>query len=227
MKMVSNPGKRTRLERVIFIRMLQLQQDLKEIVVPFSSQPGCLGAIAMHSLAESHNVDSLFSCPEQGCVKMFPTFDNFQQHLDAERHVFMEEQDTAYDIIKKKWASILSSVSLQKQGSAPFVKKVCDGTAAFGETQQTVKGWALKTIRRSSRMTENIKSYLIQKFIRGAKEGNKADARQVEHDMKHARAARSGELLIAANEWRTSKQIPSFFSTILSHSVEQVLKQAG
>ena len=30
MKMVSDPGKRTRLERVIFIRMLQLQQDIKK-----------------------------------------------------------------------------------------------------------------------------------------------------------------------------------------------------
>ena len=196
-----------------------------KIVMPFSSQPGCLGAIAVHSSAESQKADGLFSCLEQGCVKMFPTFDNLQQHLDAERHVFMEEQDTAYDIIKKKWASILSSVSLQKQGSVPPANNVCDGTAAFGETQQTVKGWALKTIRRSSRMTDNVKSYLIQKFNRGAKEGNKADARQVEHDMKHARDAR-GELLFQPNEWRTSKQIASFFSN-LSKSQRKAGVEAG
>ena len=93
-----------------------------KVLVPFSSQPGCLGEIAVHSSAKSHKADGLFSCVEQGCVKMFSTFDNLQQHLDAERHVFMEEQDTAYDVIKK-WASILSSVSLQKQGSVPPVKK--------------------------------------------------------------------------------------------------------
>ena len=114
---------------------------------------------------------------------MFSAFDNLQQHLDVERHVFMEEQDTAYDVIKKKWASILSSVSLQKQASVPPVEKLCDFTAAFGETQQTVKGWALKNIMRSSKMTENVKSYLTQMFNRGAKEGNKADSKQVEHDM--------------------------------------------
>lgn len=124
----------------------------------------------------------------------------------------MEEQDTAYDVIKK-WASILFSVSLQNQGSVPPVEKICDGTAASGETQQTVKGWALKTITRSSRMTENVKSYLTQMFNRGAKEGNKADARRVEHDMKHAHAAR-GELLFQPNEWQTSKQITSFFSNL-------------
>ena len=97
----------------------------------------------MHSSAESHKADCLFSCPEQGCVKMFTTFDNLQQHVDAERHVFMEEQDTAYDVIKKKWASILSSVSLQKQGSVPPVDKICNSTAASGETQQIVRGWTL------------------------------------------------------------------------------------
>ena len=67
-----------------------------KIVVPFSSQPGCPGAIAAHSSAESHKAHGLFSCPEQGCVKMFSTSDNLQQHLGAERHVLMEEQDMAY-----------------------------------------------------------------------------------------------------------------------------------
>lgn len=196
-----------------------------KIVVPFSSQPGCLGAIAVHSSVDSHKADGLFSCPEQGCVKMFSTFDNLQQHLDAECHVFMEEQDTAYDVIKKKWASILSSVSLQKQGTVSAVDQICDGTSASGETQQTVKGWALKTITRSSRMTENVKSYLTQKFNRGAKDGNKADAKQVEHDLKHARDTR-GELLFQPNEWRTSKQIASFFSS-LSKSQRKAGFEAG
>ena len=62
-------------------------------------------------------------------------------------------------------------------------------------------------------MTENIKSYLTQMFNRGAKEGNKADAKQVEHGMKHASDA-TGELLFQPNEWRTSKQIASFFSNL-------------
>ena len=84
-------------------------------------------------------------------------------------------------------------------GSVPPLEKLCEGTAAFGETQQTVKGWALKTITRSSRMTENVESYLTQMFNHGAKEGNKADAKQVEHDMKHARDAK-GELLFQPNE---------------------------
>lgn len=74
-------------------------------------------------------------------------------------------------------------------------------------------------------MTENVKSYLTQMFNRGAKEGNKADAKQVEHDMKHARDA-TGELLFQPNEWRTSKQIASFFSN-LSTSQRRAGVEAG
>ena len=73
--------------------------------------------------------------------------------------------------------SISSSVSLQNQGSVPPVEKVCDSTVAFGEIQQTLKGWAVKTITRSSRITENVKIYLVQTFNRGVKESNKADSR--------------------------------------------------
>ena len=62
-------------------------------------------------------------------------------------------------------------------------------------------------------MTENVKSYLTQKFNHGAQEGNKADAKQVEHELKHARDAR-GELLFQPHEWRTSKQIANFFSNL-------------
>ena len=74
-------------------------------------------------------------------------------------------------------------------------------------------------------MTENVKSYLTQMFNRGAKEGNKADAKQVEHDMKHARDAR-GEFLFQPNEWRTSKQIANFFSN-LSKSQRKAGVEAG
>ena len=75
----------------------------------------------------------------------------------------------------------------------------------------TVEGWALKTIQKSTRISENVRTYLIKKFNGGAQKGNKADAKQVEHEMKHARSS-TGGLLFQPHEWRTSKQIASFFS---------------
>ena len=180
----------------------QRKPEIK-VLVPFSSRSGCPGAVAAASL----DSPGLFSCLEEDCVKIFSTCEDLQHHLDTECHIFMEEQDTAYDIIKKKWASILSSVSLPKQGSLSQMKTSCESDV---RNQPTFEGWALKTVQKSTRMSENVRTYLIKKFNDGAQKGNKADAKQVEHEMKHARSSTSG-LLFQPHEWRTSKQIASFF----------------
>ena len=62
-------------------------------------------------------------------------------------------------------------------------------------------------------MSEHIRDYLTQRFKDEAKTGNKTDLKQVEHEMKHARNS-AGGLLFQPYEWRTSKQIPSFFSNL-------------
>ena len=141
---------------------------------------------------------------------MFSTYKELQHHLDAERHLFVEEQDTAYDVIKKKWASILSNVSLQKQRTFPSMQAGNEGVL---DCQEAVEGWALKTVQKSSRMSEDVRNYLIQRFNDGAKTGNKADPKYVEHEMKHVRNT-TGGLLFQPYEWRTSKQIASFSSNL-------------
>ena len=69
----------------------------------------------------------LFSCEEEECVKMFSTYKELQHHLEAERHLFVEEQDTKYDVIKKKWANILSNISLQKPRTFPSMQAGYEG----------------------------------------------------------------------------------------------------
>ena len=81
------------------------------------------------------------------------------------------------------------------------------------DCQEAVEGWALKTVQTSSRVSEDVRNYLIQRFNDGAKTGNKADPKQVEHEMKHVRNT-TGGLLFQPYEWRTSKQIASFFSNL-------------
>ena len=178
-----------------------------KVLNPFSSPSNCSGAsVAGHSSISP----GLFSCEEERCVKMFSTYKELQHHLDAERHLFVEEQDTAYDVIKKKWASILSNVSLQKQRISPSMQAGYEGVL---DCQEAVEGWPLKTVQKSSRMSEDVRNYLIQRFNDAAKTGNKADPKQVEHEMKHVRNI-TGGLLFQLYEWRTSKQIASFFSNL-------------
>ena len=180
-----------------------------KVLNPFSSPSNCSGAsVAGHSSISPGL--ALFSCEEEGCVKMFSNYKELQHHLDAERHLFVEEQDTTYDVIKKKWASILSNVSLQKQRTFPSMQAGNEGVL---DRQEAVDGWALKTVQKSSRMSEDVRNYLIQRFKDGAKTGNKADPKQVEHEMKHVRNT-TGGLLFQPFEWRTSKQTASFFSNL-------------
>ena len=62
-------------------------------------------------------------------------------------------------------------------------------------------------------MSEHIRNYLKQRFKDEAKTGNKADQKQVEHEMKHVRNS-AGGLFFQPYEWCTSKQITSFFSDL-------------
>ena len=101
-----------------------------KVLVRFSSPSNCSGAsVAGHSSISP----GLFSCEEEGCVKMFSTYKERQHHLDAERHLFVEEQDTTYDVIKKKWVSILSNVNLQKQHPLPSVQVSYEGVLDYQE----------------------------------------------------------------------------------------------
>ena len=102
---------------------------------------------------------------------MLSTYKELQHHLDAECHLFVEEQDNAYDVIKKKWGGILSNVCLQKQHTFPSMQARYKGVLDY---QEAVEGWALKTVQKSRRMSEDVRNYLIQRFNDGAKTGSKA-----------------------------------------------------
>ena len=97
-----------------------------KVLNPFSSSSNCSGT---SGAGHSSISPGLFSCEEEGCVKMFSTYKELQHHLDAVRHLFVEEQDTAYDVIKEKWASISSNVSLKKQRTFPPMQ---DGYEGYG-----------------------------------------------------------------------------------------------
>jgi len=83
------------------------------VVVAFSSPSGSSGAVA----GDPSSSSGLFSCAEDGCVKIFSNYEELQHHLDAECHLFIDAQ-----------------------------------------YQPRVKGWALKTVQRSTRMPDHVRS---------------------------------------------------------------------
>ena len=81
---------------------------------------------------------------------------------------------------------------------------------------------ALKTIQKSSWMSEDVRNYLTQEFNDGAKTDNKADPKQAEHEIKHARKLTAG-LLFQPYEWRTSSRFHFLSQIPQSLSVQRTL----
>ena len=82
--------------------------------------------------------------------------------------------------------------------------------AGTGEDRKT-QGWALKSTKKPSRMTDKTKTYLVNIFEQGSQIGHKADPVQVSRQMKLEKDV-DGKLLFKPDEWRTSKQISQLFS---------------
>ena len=101
------------------------------------------------------------------------------------------------------FASDVPSTSWQEEYSS----------SAAGASTQRPLGWALKATKRPSRMSDNVKTFLVKKFEDGARTGNKADPVRVAKEMKTLRNE-EGRLTFKPEEWRTAQQISSLFSRL-------------
>lgn len=52
-----------------------------------------------------------YSCPEQGCVKVYKEFKGLEKHLDVGRHLIKLERESDYDSIITKWAETCKTVT--------------------------------------------------------------------------------------------------------------------
>ena len=74
-------------------------------------------------------------------------------------------------------------------------------------------GWALKTTRKSVRLTEKIKDYLKTKFLEGEETGRKANPSDVASKIKTLRTA-TGQNMFAKDEWLEANQVARYFSRL-------------
>ena len=96
-------------------------------------------------------------------------------------------------------AEIDSELHLNKPGSASSAR------------ERRNKGWALKSAKRTNKMEEKVKAFLVQKFNQGVAGRQKADPIHVAREIKSIRDS-SGKLQFKPDEWRTAQQISNFFA---------------
>ena len=162
---------------------------------------------------ESTTSQAIYTCPEDGCTKVFQRHSALAKHLSAEKCIRSLEKHTLLDLAKLGYQQILE----EGIGVVPTLRAISmvnkQGTAILTE------GWPLRPTKRAYRVSEKQKDYFTAKFNIGESTGRKVDASLVARDMRRARGS-NGKRLFKSSEFLTIQQITSYF-TRLSATLRQ------
>ena len=104
----------------------------------------------------------VFSCPREGCVRVFQRYSNLEKHLYVERHTLM-------DLAKIKYASKLQ----EGIGQRAVLQSKLFESAKEDPVSGAKEGWALRESKKSNLFNETQKEYLLQKFNIGQSTGKR------------------------------------------------------
>ena len=150
----------------------------------------------------------LFSCPNEGCVKMYERHSSLEKHVSFGKCQLMPEKETLLDKAKKTYHTLLQE---DTSTAKALVARAVEATDGFCLPE----GWVLKTAKKSARFNDAQKKYLKLKFNLGKETGHKQDPEKVSKDMRLARKA-DGSRLFSGDHFLSAQQIQSFFSRMAS-----------
>ena len=150
------------------------QGDTGLVVIDSFTSPrmsvGCLQTVKSNKAKSSNDDDTTetceFSCPKAGCIKLFKTSTAMQKHKDVGRHYFRPQKDSAYGIMKRKWAYACTSIR-------PFYvsSEESPGDLSTTDYPSVELSWGLKKSIRATRFSEQVKGYLLKLFLDGEQTG--------------------------------------------------------
>ena len=169
------------------------------------------------SVPGSRGKTTLFPWTESGCYQSFATLQELEVHMDVGTHTKDLEQETTYDRTRKRWLEKVTGVHEQQPHNLP-----AEMVESITEDPQT-SGWALKMAKKASTMSAAVKAFLVDQFNIGVNTGRKVDPDAVAKHMKTAR--KNGKFVFQPSEWRTPKQISSFFSRMAAAQKQKPVGQ--
>lgn len=193
--------------------------DFKSVTVrqPSSSRARTLddGQVVRVEPEEPIYNKAVYSCPQEGCVRVFQRSSALERHLSLEACELSPERYSMLDLAKQQYASRL------QEAACPIPSLKAPSSAVPSSCKQKAsEGWALKEAKRIERFNENQKSYLQAKFNIGQASGRKLDPEVVAKEMRRARAI-DGERLFLVEEFLSPQQISSFFSRMAAKVRQQ------
>ena len=153
--------------------------------------------------------ERLFSCPNEGCVRVYSRDGSMVIHVTYGKCDFREEVESVMDTAKVLYSKKLW-VSDGRISAAANVH--CNQATSRGLHQKEEEGWALQSIKKNKPFSDKQKKFLEEKFMVGETTGRKLDPVTVAREMKTARQDGNGERLFSSSEVLTATQIQSFFS---------------
>ncbi|KAL9977416.1 hypothetical protein ACROYT_G014816 [Oculina patagonica] len=118
----------------------------------------------------------LFSCPNEGCVKVYQRYSSLEKHMSFGKCKMLPEKGTLLDKAKKSY-----HILLQEDVSSAKALETTEVEATEGA--RLPEGWALKTAKKPKRLSEAQRKYLADKFNLGQETGHKQNPEQVSKDM--------------------------------------------
>ncbi|CAH3146260.1 unnamed protein product, partial [Porites lobata] len=154
---------------------------------------------------EDRDLSAMFSCPHEGCVKMYQRHYALENHLLYGQCEFLPVRESLMDKAKVLYHDKL----LREASNLPSVK--AESSQCPVTTEVLPQGWALRSARKATRFSDSQRQYLDGKFNVGQATGVKLDPVDVARDMRYARN-QEGEKLFTVSEFLTEQQIQSYFS---------------
>ena len=139
--------------------------------------------VPLNSPEESGQAAGVYTCPQDGCVRVFQRVSALEKHLSLEKCTQSLERHTFLDLAKMGCKSALEEgAGALPTINPPPVSEVLPAT-------QADKGWALRAAKKAYRFSDKQKEYLLAKFRIGQTTGRKLDAEIVARETQRARGA--------------------------------------
>ena len=184
--------------------------DFVKISVGRRAAPVKESTMSVEEEEEKDDVDvdeqspKLFTCPVDGCVKLFQRYSSLEYHLQCGTCDIVPERENLFDLARIIYRDKL----LHDFTTSPVL--VSSTTPASVEEIKP-QGWALKTSKKATRFSERQKSYLDEKFSIGQETGHKVDAETVARNMRYEKDER-GKRRFTVDEFLSPQQVQSYFS---------------
>ena len=168
----------------------------------------------LNSPEESDQAAGVYTCSQDGCVRVFQRVSALQKHLSFEKCTQSLERHTFLDLTKMGCKSALEEgVGALHTINPPPVSEVLPAT-------QADEGWALRAAKSAYCFSDKQKEYLLAKFRIGQTTGRKLDAEIVAREMRRAHGANCLRLF-RMSEFLSAVLIASYFSHLNAEARQQ------